>query len=125
MVEAQLLPADRVVMISGASRGIGFAIANRLIADGFRLSLGVRDPARTLAALGAVDPARVSVFRFDAMDPQTARDWLDATLSRFGTIDALVNNAGILRQVGFDGPDDGEVVLDELWAVNVKAPFRM
>src|SRR5262245_54443986 len=125
MAEAKFLPANRVVMISGASRGIGAAIASRLIADGFRVSLGVRDPEGALAGLGTVDRGRVSAFRFDALQPPTAQSWLEGTLSRFDTIHALVNNAGILRQVGFDGPDDGEAELDELWAVNAKAPFRM
>jgi NAD(P)-dependent dehydrogenase (short-subunit alcohol dehydrogenase family) len=42
---------------------------------------------------------------------------------KFGRIDGLVNNAGILRQITFE--DGGEDLLDELWAVNVKAPFRL
>jgi NAD(P)-dependent dehydrogenase (short-subunit alcohol dehydrogenase family) len=110
-------------MVSGASRGLGAAIARRLHADGFRLSLGVRDPARTRARLDLGPDARVLVERFDATEPASAGRWVDATLARFGRLDGLVNNAGILRQVTFD--EGTEEVLDELWQVNVKGPFRL
>jgi len=116
-----LLPADRVVMISGASRGIGRAIARRLAGEGYRVSLGVRDPARFDAA--GFDPDRLLVHGFDAMDPASAPAWVAATAERFGRIDALINNAGVLRVVDFETGD--EVALDEVWAVNVKAPFRL
>jgi NAD(P)-dependent dehydrogenase (short-subunit alcohol dehydrogenase family) len=110
-------------MVSGASRGLGFAIARRLHADGFRLSLGVRDPARTRVRLALPPDEGVLIERFDATEPASAGRWVDATLSRFGRLDGLVNNAGILRQVTFD--EGAEEVLDELWQVNVKGPFRL
>jgi len=119
---AQMLtPADRVVMISGASRGIGLAIARRLAAEGYRLSLGVRLSARFDAT--GFDPERILVHCFDALEPASAADWVAATAARFGRIDALINNAGILRAIDFETGD--EAVLDEVWAVNVKAPFRL
>ena len=113
--------SSRVVMISGASRGIGRALALRLAWEGYRLSLGVRRPAETARALG-LDAERTLVHRFDATDPATADTWLAATLARFGAVDALINNAGILRKVTFE---EGEEHLDEMFAVNVKAPFRL
>ena len=97
-------PHGRVVMLSGATGGIGAAITRRLSEDGFRLSLGVRN----------ID---------EAGEADTAKAWVDATAARFGQIDVLINNAGILRQVFFDEGD--EDLLDELWTVNVKAPFRL
>jgi NAD(P)-dependent dehydrogenase (short-subunit alcohol dehydrogenase family) len=118
-----LAPGGRVVMISGASRGIGAAIAARLYADGFSLSLGARTPAVALAALGKHDGARVLACRFDAFDGASAKAWHAATLQRFGRLDALINNAGVLRWVSFD--DDDETALEEMWAVNVKAPLRL
>jgi NAD(P)-dependent dehydrogenase (short-subunit alcohol dehydrogenase family) len=106
-----------VVMVSGASRGLGAAIARELSARGWTLSLGLRDPARVPEGLDAF------AHRFDAEDAATAQPWVDATLARFGRLDALVNNAGILRRVDFEqGTEDD---LDALWAVNVKAPFRL
>jgi NAD(P)-dependent dehydrogenase (short-subunit alcohol dehydrogenase family) len=123
MGESLLPPDDRVIMVSGASRGIGAATARRLLNDGYRLSLGVRDRNAGWSAIGEVDRARVTVSHFDALDPETASAWVEATMTTFGKIDGLVNNAGVLRHVGFDADDDA--ALDEMWAVNVKAPFRL
>lgn len=120
---ALLLPAGRVVLVSGANRGIGLAIARRLHADGYRVSLGARDMAALKQATAGLDPARTLLHAFDAMAPESAARWVDQTLERFGSIDALVNNAGITRRVNFETGD--EATLDELWAVNVKAAFRM
>jgi NAD(P)-dependent dehydrogenase (short-subunit alcohol dehydrogenase family) len=118
-----LSPAGRVVMISGASRGIGAAIAQRLIPEGFSLSLGVRRPSETLGKFPAPDRERLLVSRFDALEPASAQAWLDETVKRFGRLDALINNAGIMKPLSFTAGD--ESALDELWAVNVKAPFRL
>lgn len=114
-----LPPEGRVIMISGASRGIGLAIARRLHDDGYRLSLGVRRPGD----VKDFDAGRVLVHPFDATKPETAEPWLAATIERFGRLDGLINNAGILRAIDLRSGD--ESVLDEMWAVNVKAPFRL
>ena len=118
-----LSPAGRVVMISGASRGIGAAIARRLATEGFALSLGVRRPAEVRAKFAGIDPERLLVSRFDALDAGSAAAWFDETVSRFGRLDALINNAGITKPLSFTSGN--EDALDELWAVNVKAPYRL
>ena len=118
-----LSPERRVVMISGASRGIGAAIATRLLADGYRLSLGVRDIGRTREAFADAGKDNLAVEYFEANEPESAAAWMDRTLHHFGELHALINNAGIWRQVNFEEGD--EAALDELWAVNVKAPFRL
>lgn len=110
-----------VAMISGAGRGLGAAIAERLLADGFTLSLGLRDPGQ--AERFRSHGEQVMTAEFDAIRPETAQAWTDATVAKFGRIDALVNNAGILRMVDFE--QGSEQDLDDLWAVNVKAPFRL
>lgn len=107
----------KVAMISGAGRGLGAAIAERLQADGWTLSLGLRDPSQVEHS------EQVFATEFDANRPETAKAWVDATVARFGRVDALVNNAGILRMVDFT--QGSEADLDELWSVNVKAPFRL
>lgn len=118
---AELLdPKGRVIMISGASRGIGEAITRRLLADGYSLSLGVRNPSAARKKFG---DAAVQIERFDAQDAATVTRWVDATLARQGRIDGLINNAGILRMLTLE--DGDESVLDEMWTVNVKAPYRL
>jgi NAD(P)-dependent dehydrogenase (short-subunit alcohol dehydrogenase family) len=116
---AAMRAADgRVVMISGAGRGIGRAIAERLADEGYRLSLGLRDPA----AMGDAFPDALAT-RFDAQEAATAQGWVDATLARFGRIDALVNNAGVLTP--FTLAEGSEDELDRHWDINVKAPLRL
>jgi 3-oxoacyl-[acyl-carrier protein] reductase len=88
----------RVVLVSGANRGIGRAIAQELSRHGYRLSLGARDPAALAEAFGGETDA-LHFARFDACEKATAAAWVDAALARFGRIDGLVNNAG-LSQVG-------------------------
>lgn len=112
---------QRVAMISGAGRGLGAAIADRLLADGWTLSLGMRNVAGADSFRSHGD--KVMAEEFDATRPETAQSWTAATVERFGRIDALVNNAGILRMVDFE--QGSEQDLDDLWAVNVKAPFRL
>jgi len=116
-------PQGRVVMLSGATGGIGAAITRRLSEDGYRLSLGVRNIDAAREAFPGLEAQGGLVCRFDAGEAETAKAWVDATAAHFGRIDVLINNAGVLRQVFFDEGD--EDLLDELWTVNVKAPFRL
>lgn len=105
-------------MVSGASRGIGRAIAARLRARGFRISAGARD-------VKAVEPAEdVLVQRYDAERAEDAPAWVEATMARFGRIDALVNAAGISGpRVRLDDADESS--LDGMLRVNVKGPLRL
>ncbi len=116
-----LSPKGRVVMVSGASRGIGRAVAERLLAAGFTVSAGVRQPA-SFAITGA-DPERLLVQRYDAKDRASAKAWVAATAARFGRIDGLVNSAGINTMTTVLDEDEGP--LDEIWEVNVKGPLRL
>ena len=118
-----LVPEGRVVMVSGANRGIGRAIAESLYLAGYTLSLGSRDPASLAAVTRGWDPERVLTESYDAEDKATHRNWVAATAERFGRIDGLVNNAGIAVRVSVE--DDNDAELDRMWAVNVKAPLSM
>lgn len=65
----RLDPKDRVIMLSGANRGIGAAIAARLRQDGYRLSLGARSPQSMAEQQG--DDCLCQPF--DALDPESAQ----------------------------------------------------
>ena len=118
-----IVPEGRVIMISGANRGIGRAIAEALYRVGYTLSLGARDPASLKPVAAKWVDGRVLRARYDAEDQATHRRWVDATASRFGRIDGLVNNAGTVVRVRIEDEKDTE--LDRMWAVNVKAPLSM
>jgi NAD(P)-dependent dehydrogenase (short-subunit alcohol dehydrogenase family) len=107
----------RVAMISGAARGIGRAVGERLAAAGYAISAGVRDPGVPL-------PAGFSAFRYDATEPGSAESWVEATMAALGRIDVLVNAAGIAApRARLLDPD--EAALDAMWAVNTKGPLRV
>ena len=107
-----------VALVSGANRGIGRAIAERLAADGWRVSLGVRDPS----AMEKVE-ADALVAQYDAHDGEAPKRWVAATLERFGRIDAVVANAGILLPSSLPTVDPAAV--DSMWRVNALAPLRL
>jgi NAD(P)-dependent dehydrogenase (short-subunit alcohol dehydrogenase family) len=118
-----LNPDGRVILISGASRGIGRAIAQDLQGRGFRLSLGVRDVEAMRRAVAPWSGHPVQVVRFDAECWASHREWVDAAVGRFGRIDGLVNNAGLHHAMSLRDPDPE--ALDRLWAVNCKAPLHL
>jgi len=107
----------RVVMVSGASRGIGRAVVDRLLASGFTVSAGMRTPGK----LAGTD--RLMTHRYDAEEAGSAEAWVRATVERFGHVDAIVNAAGLNPKVRVQ--DEGEDLLDEMWRVNVKGPLRV
>lgn len=109
----------RVAMISGANRGIGAAVAATLSAAGWGLSLG----QRSTEAPAGTDPDRTLVHRYDATAAGSEEAWVAATLARFGRVDAIVANAGIMIPKGVIEADDAD--LDAMFAVNVKAPRRL
>ena len=118
-----LQPDGRVIMISGANRGIGLAVATLLAARGYRLSLGARDP-------GAIDPDLTQGRLGDALaaewhaeDVSASRAWVAATLERYGRVDGLVLNAGLALQAGL--ADEDETPYDRMWEVNFKGPLRL
>ncbi|MBB4346307.1 SDR family NAD(P)-dependent oxidoreductase [Aliirhizobium cellulosilyticum] len=111
--------SNRVAMISGASRGIGASIAEKLLSEGWAVSLGVRSPE----ASAFKDNANALVCRFDALDPESERSWMKETIARFGRLDGLVHNAGIMtpKTVLEAGDDDFDLIFN----VNVKSPMRL
>lgn len=113
----------RVVLISGANRGIGLALAQGLYAKGYSLSLGARDTAALANSTAAMDPKRIHLARYDAGDWAGQAAWVASAHARFGRIDVLINNAGMSSDMTLR--DANEAALDAIWAVNCKAPLNM
>ena len=115
-----LLPDNRTVMISGANRGIGLAIAKLLDQQGYGLSLGVRDTS----SINKNDfKGNVAIHEYHANDKTTARSWTERTLEEFGSIEAVVLNAGVLKACGIENGTDED--LDLMWQVNFKGPLQL
>lgn len=108
---------NRIVMVSGASRGIGRAVIDRLLSSGFRVSAGLRDASRL------AESDRLMTHRYDAEDAASPIAWVNTTVARWGGVDAIINAAGINPKVRVS--DEGEDDLDDMWRVNVKGPLRL
>ena len=116
-------PENRVILISGASSGIGLATAKYLLNEGYTLSLGVRNIEKTKELLSKFKSKNYILNKFEATELKTIDSWVENTLNKYGKIDGLVNNAGILKIISFD---EGEIEdLNELWQVNLVAPFYL
>ena len=116
-------PENRVILISGASSGIGLATAKYLLNEGYTLSLGVRNIEKTKELLSKFKSKNYIVNKFEATKLKTIDSWVENTVNNYGKIDGLVNNAGILKIISFD---EGEIEdLNELWQVNLVAPFYL
>ena len=105
--------ANAVVLVTGASSGIGRATADAFAAEGCRLALGARrlDRLEALASqLRATGAADVLARKLDVRDNLQAEDMVNAVRDRFGRIDVLVNNAGLAR--GLRPVEDG---VEEEW----------
>ena len=83
----------RTAIITGASRGIGLAIAQRLAADGANVVLTARKQESADAAAEQVNGSAIGVAAH-AVDEDAAKRCVETTIDRFGSIDILVNNAG-------------------------------
>lgn len=116
----------RTILISGASRGIGRAIAERALEDGHRISLGLRNP-RDLQAT-KLDPKlagadRVQLVSYDAKDPDAAARWVAAANNHFAGFDSLIHCAGILRPTPLLFSEQQRDEPEELWRVNLMGPW--
>jgi NAD(P)-dependent dehydrogenase (short-subunit alcohol dehydrogenase family) len=117
---------DRTALITGASRGLGLALARELARRGWRLIVDARDPAALESArLELAQHTRVIAIAGDIADA-AHRDALAAAARELGGIDALVNNASILgpspQPALLDYPLD---VLEQVYRTNVIAPLAL
>ncbi len=85
--------SDKVSLVTGAARGIGQAIADRLAANGSRVVYTDLDPAATQAA--AARSAGAKGLRMDVTSPEEIKAVIDQVVAEFGRLDILVNNAGV------------------------------
>lgn len=96
--------AGRAALVTGASRGIGRAVAAELLRRGASVTITGRAPAELAAAAAELtaggDPARVLAVAGNAGDPAARAEAVDATVAAFGGLGILVNNAGVNPQFG-------------------------
>jgi len=108
----QLGLTQKIAMVGGASKGLGFAVARALAAEGACVSIASRDRdgiERAAATIGRESGAEVLAHAADLSQPDAIAAWHDATITKFGGVDLLFTNTG--------GPPAGAVLTfdDQAW----------
>lgn len=116
----------KVVIITGASRGIGKSIAEECVAQGAKVAftyLSSDEKARALEAELSANGGVVKGFKSDAGDFEQAQKLVDDVVAEFGTVDVLVNNAGITRDTLLMRMTEEQ--WDEVINTNLKSAFNL
>ncbi|MEN2976020.1 SDR family oxidoreductase [Tistrella bauzanensis] len=116
---------SKVAIVTGASRGIGAAIARRLARDGRKVIVnysGSADAAAMLVDEIESEGGQAIACQADVSDPQAVRRMFDAAEAAYGGADALVNNAGIMKLAPVATTDDA--MFDQMIAINLKGTFN-
>ena len=111
---------DKIAIITGGSRGIGLSTARRLISDGFCVAVFSTRPIDIAALFPGAGTDCVLAVAGNLSDANDRERLVDETLSRFGRIDALVNNAGVAPKTRADLLDMTEQSWDEVLGINTK-----
>jgi 3-oxoacyl-[acyl-carrier protein] reductase len=115
----------KVAIVTGASRGIGSAVAERLARDGFSVIVnysGSMDAADALVRKIGEGGGRALAVKADVSEARAVREMFETTVSKFGGVDVLVNNAGIMTQSNIADTDDAS--FDKQIAINLKGTFN-
>lgn len=118
----------RVVLVTGASRGIGRAVAGRFAAAGDRVAIHYHsNEAAAQECLASIGGSGHRVFQADVAQPQACRELVNAVVDEMGGLDVLVNNAGIydLHPPLETAPDDWLRAWESTLATNLLGPAHL
>ncbi len=119
------LPDDAVLLVTGASTGLGLALSRQLLADtAYRLVLTARDKSLSrFAAAGIVPGPRVRLLALDVADPASRAAALAAVEAEWGGVEILINNAGIATRAVTEHISDAD--MRQILAVNFLGPLEL
>lgn len=116
---------NKVAIVTGASRGIGAAIAERLAHDGFTVVVNyVGNAAQADAIIGKIEKAggKALAAQADVSKPEDVRRMFQSAETALGGVDVLVNNAGVMALANIADCDDAS--FDRLVSINLKGSFN-
>jgi 3-oxoacyl-[acyl-carrier protein] reductase len=119
------MDSNKVAIVTGSSRGIGAAIAERLAADGFTVVINYAGRvAEAEALVGRIEHAggKALTAQADVSDARAVARMWDAAEAAFGGVDVLVNNAGIMKLATIADADDA--LIDSQLAINLKGSLN-
>jgi len=121
---------DKVVLVTGGAAGIGKATALRFVEEGAKVVICDVNEAAGQEAVRLLG-AEASFYKVDVTSRQSVQAWVDAVVARYGRVDVLVNNAGILRDGQLVKFKEGQLVgqmseadFDLVISVNLKGVFN-
>jgi len=117
---------NKIVLITGASRGIGKSIAEECVRQGATVAftyLSSEEKARALEVELTANGGKAKGFRSDASNFDQAQQLIDDVVAEFGTVDVLVNNAGITRDTLLMRMTEEQ--WDEVINTNLKSAFNL
>ncbi|KAH7312494.1 hypothetical protein B0I35DRAFT_452403 [Stachybotrys elegans] len=114
--------AGKVILITGASQGIGKACAERVAKDGASVVINYKSSTDAANALvESIGSDRALAVQADASTIEGVQTLVDAAVAKFGKIDTVLANAGVLPMRGVDNTTEAD--FDETFAMNVKGPY--
>lgn len=113
--------SGKIALVTGASRGIGAAIARELHARGAYVAINYNSSEAAAEALRKKLGNRAEIFRADVSKRLEVRRMVEDVVRVFGGIDVVVNNAGVMELMPFEQLDEER--FDKMWAINVKGPI--
>ena len=117
---------NRTAIITGASRGIGVALAKRLAADGFAVVINYANSAAAAEELAESlksDGRKAIAVKADIARPDAVTALFDKTIAEFGGVDVIVNNAGVMTTQPIAEMNDA--TFDAMMDINVRGTFNM
>jgi 3-oxoacyl-[acyl-carrier protein] reductase len=111
----------RVAIVTGASRGIGVAIARRLAQEGFAVAINYASSAKEAETLAAELPSAIAV-KADVSNADDVKRMFDTVEAQLGRVDALINNAGIMKTMPL--AETSDALFEQTFGINVRGTFN-